>query len=301
VYASALSNAIKEIKKSCPEVTNTFVFQNLDLIANDDSTSRNAITQAMEAFYSIKNETKPIGNLKLLRIEGAKGKINLTCLEKFELATVISNQADENYVNTLTRVLVPTVIKLVDEIKTNQPKQEIEIKDNPKIVDKSSKEVEVKKEIESKVEKKDIPIVKFVEPPPKEQVKIEEPLINVIEEDKFTENVEEEPKNTFEETAFLAEPPVTQLIVEELGGLFVPSDTVRIDKEIIDKWNEIYEGNEIKMLLVESINGKSTQCKYRKIKSSKHTGKGIIRIPEKIQSILETSKGELVTIKPIIG
>ena len=33
---------------------------------------------------------------------------------------------------------------------------------------------------------------------------------------------------------------------------------------------------------------------------SKYAGKGIIRIPEKIQEILETSKGELVTIKPVI-
>ena len=75
---------------------------------------------------------------------------------------------------------------------------------------------------------------------------------------------------------------------------------MRIDKEIIEKWNELYEDKEIKMVFIENINGKSTQSKFKNIKSSKYAGKGVIRIPEKIQSILETSIGELIIIKPII-
>ena len=302
VYASALNYTINEIKKICPEVANSFVFQDLDLIAVDDSVPKKNFDQAIEAFNSIKKEGKPVGDLLHLRIEGTKGKVNIACLENFNFATVISNQADENYVNTLTNVLVPTVVKLVDELELNKSKEEIKIKTDPEIADKLlTEEVEVKQEIEQKIEKKELPLVELIEPPPNEKVNTEEQLEISNEESKFEETIQEEAKTNFEDKAFLTEPPVTQLIVEKLTGLLVPSDTVRIDKEIIDKWNELYEGKEIKMLLVENVNGKSTKCKYRNIKSSKHAGKGVIRIPDKIQSILKTSKGELVTIKPIIS
>jgi len=98
----------------------------------------------------------------------------------------------------------------------------------------------------------------------------------------------------------LPDPPVTQLIVENLGGLLVPSDTVRVDQEVISRWNELFGDNKIKEVEVEALNGKTTRCKFKNIKKSKDTGKGIVKMPEKIQLTLETQQGELVTIKPII-
>lgn len=301
VYASALNNTIREIKKICPEVTNTFVFKNSDLIANDESTSKETLDQAVGALNSLETEAKTIGGLKSIRIEGNQGKINLTCLDNLNLTTVISNQADENYVNTLTNVLVPTVIKLVDEIKVNSSEKEVESKEEPKLEDDLfKKDADTKQEILQELTEEENPLVKLVESPPNEEVKVEEKNNEINKEDSQPQVIEEEPKVNLEDSTFLAEPPVTQLIVEKLGGLLVPSDTVRIDKEIIEKWNELYEGKEIKMVLIENINGKSTQSKFRNIKSSKHAGKGVIRMPDKIQSTLETSKGELITIKPII-
>ena len=143
------------------------------------------------------------------------------------------------------------------------------------------------------------PIVELIEVPASEKVKIAEETQDT--EILKNESKEETPKIELEDEPFFAEPPVTQLIVEKLSGLLVSSDTVRIDKEIIEKWSELYEGKKIEMLYIENINGKNTQSKFRSIKSSKHAGKGVIRIPEKIQFALETSKGELVTIKPVIS
>jgi len=300
VYASTLNNTIGEIKKICPEVSNAFVFKNSDLIANDDTTSKDTLDQAVDALNSLEKEAKTVGGLKSIRIEGTKGKMNLSCMDKVNLATVLSNQADENYVNTLTKVLVPTVIKLVDEIQVNSPKKEADPPTEPKPAQEpSKKDADTKQEISQELTEKEIPLVEFVEPPPNEEVKVEE-LNSENNKEDLTQPFEEKSGVNFGDRTFLDEPPVTQLIVENLGGLLVPSDTVRIDREIIEKWNELYEDKEIKMVYIENINGKSTQSKFKNIKSSKYAGKGVIRIPEKIQSILETSIGELITIKPII-
>ena len=330
IYASALKNTIGEIKNICPEVSETFVFKDSDIIAKTDSSSKKTLDQAIFALNSIEKEAKTVCGIKSIRIEGKKGKINLINMEKFNFATVLTNEADEKYVNTLTRVLVPTVIKLVDNIQLNLPKIEVENKkpyepviETPKTVEKipdlnvlsvheaplvelievpASEQVQITEEIQdtqNDLSVNEAPIVELIEVLPSEKVQIAEE----IPDTEFLKNEfqNEIPKIELEDDTFFAEPPVTQLIVEKLSGLLVSSDTVRIDKEIIEKWSELYEGKKIEMLYIENINGKNTQSKFRNIKSSKYAGKGVIRIPEKIQFALETSKGELVTIKPVIS
>ena len=298
IYASALKNTIGEIKNICPEVSETFVFKDSDIIAKTDSSSKKTLDQAIFALNSIEKEAKTVCGIKSIRIEGKKGKINLTKMEKFNFATVLTNEADEKYVTSLTRVLVPTVIKLVDNIQLNLPKIEVENKKPPEPVIETPKTVEKIPDL-NVLSVHEAPLVELIEVPASEQVQI----ADEIQDTEFLKNEfqNEIPKLELEDDTFFAEPPVTQLIVEKLSGLLVSSDTVRIDKEIIEKWSELYEGKKIEMLYIENINGKSTQSKFRSIKSSKHAGKGVIRIPEKIQFALETSKGELVTIKPVIS
>lgn len=98
----------------------------------------------------------------------------------------------------------------------------------------------------------------------------------------------------------LPEPPVTQLMVENLKGFRVRSDTVRVDQEVITQWNELYSDKKIEEVEIEALNGKTTRCKFKQIKKSKDAGKGIIKMPEKIQVTLETAAGELVTVKPVV-
>ena len=299
IYASALKNTIGEIKNVCPEVSETFVFKDSDIIAKTDSSSKKTLDQAILALNSIEKEAKTVCGIKSIRIEGKKGKINLTKMEKFNFATVLTNEADEKYVNTLTRVLVPTVIKLVDNIQLNLPKIEVENKEPPEPVKETLKTIEKIQDTLNDLPVNEVPIVELIEVPASEKIQIAEEIQDT--ELPKIESQDETPKIILEDETFLAEPPVTQLIVEKLSGLLVSSDTVRIDKEIIEKWSELYEGKKIEMLYVENINGKNTQSKFRNIKSSKYAGKGVIRIPEKIQFALETSKGELVTIKPVIN
>ena len=100
-------------------------------------------------------------------------------------------------------------------------------------------------------------------------------------------SIEEFPKGT-----------VHQLMVEQIGGLLVPSDTVRIDSEIISKWQEHFKDKQIKIVNLETLEGKTTVSKFKEIKKS--NGKGIIQIPEKILQTLQASQGNLVKVKPII-
>lgn len=299
IYASALKNTIGEIKNICPEVSETFVFKDSDIIAKTDSSSKKTLDQAILALNSIEKEAKTVCGIKSIRIEGKKGIINLTSMEKFNFATVLTNEADEKYVNTLTRVLVPTVIKLVDNIQLNLPKIEVENKKTPEPVKETPKTVEKIQDTQNDLPVNEAPIVELIEVPASEKVQITEETQDT--EILKNESQDENPKIELEDETFFTEPPVTQLIVEKLSGLLVSSDTVRIDKEIIEKWSELYDGKKIELVCIENINGKSTQSKFRNIKSSKHAGKGVIRIPEKIQFALETSKGELVTIKPVIN
>jgi hypothetical protein len=88
--------------------------------------------------------------------------------------------------------------------------------------------------------------------------------------------------------------------VENLGGLLVPSDTVRIDSEILSQWEKLYEDKKIEEVEIETFDGKTTRCKVKPIKDSKYEGKGVIQMPEKVQLSLEIKKGELVRAKPII-
>jgi hypothetical protein len=96
------------------------------------------------------------------------------------------------------------------------------------------------------------------------------------------------------------EPPENQLIIENLGGLLVPSDTVRIDRETIAQWEELHDGTKIDEVEVETFDGNMTHCKIKPIKDSKYEGKGIIRMPDKIQLKLDIKKGELVKVRPIL-
>jgi len=96
------------------------------------------------------------------------------------------------------------------------------------------------------------------------------------------------------------EPPENQLIIENLGGLLVPSDTVRIDKETVEQWEELHKDGKIEEVEIETFTGNVTHSKIKPIKDSKYEGKEIIRMPDKIQDKLDVKKGELVKVRPIL-
>jgi hypothetical protein len=279
VYAFALKSTLDEIQNACPDVTSNFIFKDGKLIATDKNTKEETATQTIEAFDAITERADIIGEVETVTIQTAQGKVNIATINDFYLTTVSSKEADEKYVNTLTRILIPIVIKLVEKIQPASTDKETIPIEQPEPEEEAEEATE--ETIEEAEESENEELEEETAPPePYEEPEQIEPEINV------------EP--------LLPEPPVTQLIVENLGGLLVPSDTVRVDEEVIKRWNELYGDNKINEVEVEALNGKKTRCKFKQIKKSKDTGKGVIKMPEKIQLTLETTAGELVTVKPVV-
>jgi hypothetical protein len=268
VYSFALKNALNEVRNVCPDITNAFMFrEGGEVIAGDEKTPEKIVVRGVDAFDSILEKAEAIGGAEGITLEGSNGRVSVSNVNDLYLVTVTSRKADMNYVNTVTRVLIPTVLKLLEKI-------------SPTSLKNSPPPVETEPNIST--------VKKFKEPPA----------------ELSQETIEEKPKKTVEPEIkpeqSLPESPVNQLIVENLGGLLVPSDTIRIDSEVLSQWEELYEDKRIEEAEIETFDGKTTRCKVKPIKDSKYEGKGIVQMPEKIQLALEIKKGELVRAKPII-
>lgn len=271
VYTFAIKNMLNEIRNVCPGITSTFMFrEDGEIIAGDDTTSEKTMVHVVNSFDTIFEKADSIGGIEDITIEGSKGKLNITLVQDTYLVTVTSEKTDMKFMNAVTRVMIPTVLKLIETInptpiKSNTPP----FYKTPKI--STDDEIEEPTEVD-------------------EGTKMEEP-----EEALRTEIMSEVKPDTS-----IQEPPVNQLIVENLGGLLVPSDTVRIDNEILTQWASLYEDSKIEEVEIGTFDGKTTRCKVKPIKDSKYEGKGIIQMPEKIQLTLEIKKGELVRARPIV-
>jgi predicted regulator of Ras-like GTPase activity (Roadblock/LC7/MglB family) len=124
VYALALKSTLQEIQNACPDVTSNFIFKDGEIIAKTKNTEEETATQTINAFNDITERADVIGGLEAVTIQGAEGKVNIAAMNDFYLTTVSSKEADEKYVNTLTRVLIPIVIKLVEEIQSASEENE---------------------------------------------------------------------------------------------------------------------------------------------------------------------------------
>jgi predicted regulator of Ras-like GTPase activity (Roadblock/LC7/MglB family) len=264
LYSFALKNTLSEILNVCPDINSAFMFgKNGELIVGDEKTPEKIVTRVADVFDGILDKSDVVGGFKCAVINGSKGKVNVSSMGEFYLVTVTPEKADMNYVNTLTNILIPTVLKLLEKIHPAPTKS--------------------------------------VSPPP--DIKLETPKLEKLEEvaeEIDQKTLEEKKKEAVEHPVLLPEPPVSQLIIENLGGLLVPSDTVRIDGAVLGQWSELYNDKEISEVEIETFDGKSTRCKVKPIKDAKYEGKGIIQMPEKIQLTLEVKKGELVRVKPVI-
>jgi predicted regulator of Ras-like GTPase activity (Roadblock/LC7/MglB family) len=129
IYTLALKNTLQEIRNVCPDVTSNFVFKDGEIVAKDKNIDEETSIQTINAFNMIKEKADILGGLEAVTIQGTEGKINIATINDFHLTTVSSRGADEKYVNTLTRVLIPIVIKLVEEIHAASSENETKTND----------------------------------------------------------------------------------------------------------------------------------------------------------------------------
>ncbi|MGD0495542.1 MAG: hypothetical protein ABSB28_05825 [Candidatus Bathyarchaeia archaeon] len=161
VYAFALKNTLDEIQKICPDIKNAFVLtKNRELIASDGDTPEKTITRAVNAFEEMLEKAQAIGGVEDVTIEGINGRLNVSRLDEIYLVTVTSKQADLDYVNTVTHVIVPTILRLMEKLspaplKKNPPTPDIEPeeptveRDEEPETEKHEKQLEPKEESET--------------------------------------------------------------------------------------------------------------------------------------------------------
>jgi len=261
-YTNPLQTVIDEFKTLSPETTNALIFTNNgQTIANTQATTDDQTKKLIANFESISLQAKSIGGVECLTIQAGDSQLNITAMGNFYLATISSRAANQEIVKSLTQVVVPTIARFVDQLASSP------LENQP----------------QQTIQLKEIAIEETALPLEKEKPNIE-PI--------------PEPQPPFE--PFLPKTPVNQLMVEKIGGILVQTDTVRIDCEIIAKWSDIYDGKQITKVDIEALDGKKTTCKFKAIKETKANAKGVIQIPEKILQTLQTEKGKLVMVKPVI-
>jgi predicted regulator of Ras-like GTPase activity (Roadblock/LC7/MglB family) len=267
-YTLALKDTLDGMAHSFPGIRNALIFdESGDIVAVDDKTSEDAAVRTVDALDEMLEKTDLLGNLENVVFEGAEGWLNVSRFDDLFLVTVASAKTDLDRANVFANVLVPTVLKVLRRVNLAPVKESLE-------------ELEVEHEE---------PLAHNVKEEPDESA----------EETCTKEHSEESAPETASKSV-LPEPQVNQFIVENLGGLFASSDTVRIANDLLMKWKEMYDDREIEEVDIATFGGKSIRCKVKPIKNAKLEGKGLVQVHEKTQSALEIKKGELVRVKPVI-
>jgi len=285
VYAAALKNALVEIKNVCPDISKAYILMdNGTIVAGDDQAVDPSVKTAVNSLQTMTEKALSVGGLNDLLIDGDKGKVYVSQVNGMYSVMALSKRADLPFLRTVTGIILPTILKVLNGITSET------VLPNPL---------------------KSAPIVPhtlFKPAPSKPLVEEEEAIEETVEEPEETDKpkpLETHEAETEAETEVESPEPITdlpshQLIVDRLGGLMVRADTVQIDFEILERWGSLLDVKEIREVDIETFRGKTTRCKVKVISDQKFEGRGMIRIPEKTCEALETKRGELVRVKPVV-
>ncbi len=223
MYATALKSTLTEIRKMCPDINHSFIFEKDGTIIAGDGEADALMEKTVRSFQSLAEKAVAIGRLDALTINGEKGKLHISRVNEMYLVVAASPNMDTTSLNSVTNVIVPTVLKVLENIA----------------------------------------------PTP---LKLTPTSPNLS--------------------------PAQKLVVDTLTGFFAGSD-VQIDDTHLEEWSQHLDGKDVDEVEIETVGGKKTRCKVKKINDSKRQGKKLILIPEKTCRELEAKKGELVKVKPV--
>lgn len=111
----ALDNALNEVKNVCPGLSHTFIFrEDNQILAKDQNTTIDEVNSTKQAFNAIDQKANIIGRIESICFTGSNERVNISRINDFYLTTIASHEADEKIVTNLARILVPTMLKLVE-------------------------------------------------------------------------------------------------------------------------------------------------------------------------------------------
>ena len=261
--STPLQTVLGEFKNISPELTKAYIFEKdgETLAANEESIDQDKAKKLVAAFDEITNQAEIIGGVEVLTIQGVSSQLNITSTDSLYLATVSSRAVDEKMVKALMCVIVPTIIKLMDQVPTEAPN-----------------------ETPLNVEESEVKLVEETVQRPQEPTPVE--LVSDV--------------SAVSSEKVFPKPPVHQFMVEKISGLLVASDMVRVDGDVVEKWSDLYGDLELLQVNIETFEGKSAICKFRPMREADGTAKGMIQIPERILQSLLTGEGKLVKVKPVV-
>jgi len=116
LYATALQNALTEIQKICPDIKYSFIFTKDGAIIAEDGEADPLMEKTVQSFQSLAEKAVAIGGLDALSIDGERGKLRVSRVNDLYLVVKASPHADTTYLHSVTNVIVPTVLKLLEKI-----------------------------------------------------------------------------------------------------------------------------------------------------------------------------------------
>jgi hypothetical protein len=87
-----------------------------ETIARTENTPEKVVITFINSFDGILEKAEAIGGVEEITLEGSKGRATISSMNDLFIVTVTTKDADWDYVNTLTRVLIPTILKLLEKI-----------------------------------------------------------------------------------------------------------------------------------------------------------------------------------------
>ncbi|MCL4430076.1 MAG: hypothetical protein M1167_04920 [Chloroflexi bacterium] len=123
---NALQTVLDEFKTLSPEITSALVFKgNGQTIASVGAANEDQTKKLVLNFGGIAEQAQAIGGVENLTIQAADSQLNITAMNSLYLATVSSRGANQEIVKSLTQVVVPTVVRLIDQIGSVPPENQL--------------------------------------------------------------------------------------------------------------------------------------------------------------------------------
>ena len=293
IFNIALRNALSGIKSSISDLNWSFILTNDGtVVTSDDNPVGSNMTHAASSLQSLAEKANTIGGLDNVLINGEKNKIYVSSINDMYLVAGLAKNADLVYFRTITSAVLPTVLKVLDSVTSSLAHDPAPFKPTPAFSFPSSRS----------------PKPELLEPTSSEltdnqEQAVEENETPEVEEAEETEEIQKPTLDTADEIDSDKQPqelPSQQLIVDRFSGLMVKSDTVQLDVEILKRWSDELNVDNVDQVDVETFSGKTVRCKAKVINDPKLEGRGLVRIPEKACQSLDVRRGELVRVKPVV-
>jgi len=131
IYANALKTALTEVRNICPDITRSFIFtEDGTIIAEAAQDAEVSTERAIHSFQSLIEKADTIGGLNTFLVNGSKGVAQISRVNNMYLALSASKKADMAFIQSVARIIVPTVMKLLENIvstplKSTSPSQNL--------------------------------------------------------------------------------------------------------------------------------------------------------------------------------